>query len=254
MKSPQNLVLDIAGGQLYWTEQTGKTTGKVQRANLDGSNVRLVKTLTSAPRGMTLDAVNRKLYLTNAWGKLQCMNLDGSNFQPNFITGLVSPGQVAVDIIGDKVYWTEQGKLRRADLDGGNIQDVVIGLGELTDIALGIDSAGQRGVAAAPATGMTIAEQTHLLANYPNPFNPETWIPYQLANPSDVQITIYDTRGSIVRRLKLGHQREGYYTSRSRAAYWDGRNAIGEPIASGIYFYQLKADNRSFLRKMVILK
>ena len=106
LKTPQNLVLDTARGQLYWTEQTSKTTGKIQRANLDGSNVRLVKALTSAPRGMALDVVNRKLYVTNAWGKLQRMSLDGSNFQPNFITGLASPGQVAVDVVGDKVYWT----------------------------------------------------------------------------------------------------------------------------------------------------
>ena len=97
-------------------------------------------------------------------------------------------------------------------------------------------------------------DKTQLLANYPNPFNPETWIPYHLANPSNVRVTIYDTRGIVVRQLDLGHQREGYYTSRSRAAYWDGRNAFGEPVASGIYFYQFQADNRSFLRKMLILK
>ena len=99
-----------------------------------------------------------------------------------------------------------------------------------------------------------IPEKTMLLANYPNPFNPETWIPYHLANPSDVRITIYDARGTVVRCLELGHQREGYYTSRSRAAYWDGRNAVGESIASGVYFYQLQADDLSYLRKMVILK
>ena len=101
---------------------------------------------------------------------------------------------------------------------------------------------------------LLIPEKTTLLPNYPNPFNPETWIPYHLANPSDVTITIYDTRGSIVRRLDLGHQREGYYTSRSRAAYWDGRNAVGERVASGIYIYQLQADHLSLLRKMLILK
>ncbi len=99
-----------------------------------------------------------------------------------------------------------------------------------------------------------IPEETALLANYPNPFNPETWIPYQLANPSDVHIIIYDTHGAIVRRLELGHQRAAHYTSRSRAAYWDGRNAVGERVASGVYFYHLQADNLSFLRKMVILK
>ena len=99
-----------------------------------------------------------------------------------------------------------------------------------------------------------VPEETVLLPNYPNPFNPETWIPYQLANSSGVTITIYDMRGTVVRQLDLGHQREGYYTRRSRAAYWDGRNAVGESVASGIYFYQLKADNMSLLRKMVILK
>ena len=96
--------------------------------------------------------------------------------------------------------------------------------------------------------------KTRLLANYPNPFNPETWIPYHLANPTNVQITIYGMRGVVVRRLDLGYQREGYYTSRSRAAYWDGTNEVGERVASGIYFYQLEADNVSLLRKMVILK
>ena len=96
--------------------------------------------------------------------------------------------------------------------------------------------------------------KTQLLANYPNPFNPETWIPYQLANSSDVQITIYDVRGTVVRHLALGHQAVGHYTTRSRAAYWDGRNAYAERVASGIYFYQLQADKVSLLRKMVILK
>ena len=93
-----------------------------------------------------------------------------------------------------------------------------------------------------------------MLANYPNPFNPETWIPYQLATDTHVEIRIYDTRGSLVRSLELGHQRAGIYTGRGRAAYWDGRNNLGEPVASGIYFYQLQADNVSLLRKMLILK
>ncbi len=97
-------------------------------------------------------------------------------------------------------------------------------------------------------------ETTQLLANYPNPFNPETWIPYRLSNPSQVVITIYDMRGSVVHRLELGHQREGYYTTRTRAAYWDGRNNIGEKVSSGIYFYQLRAEGVSLMRKMVILK
>ena len=113
----------------------------------------------------------------------------------------------------------------------------------------------QRGIAKLQELlALLMPQKTALLPNFPNPFNPETWIPYQLANPSDVQITIYDTRGSIVRQLDLGHQGKGYYTNKNRAAYWDGRNNVGERVASGIYFYQLQADNLSFLRKMLILK
>ena len=97
-------------------------------------------------------------------------------------------------------------------------------------------------------------DETRLLANYPNPFNPETWIPYHLANDTDVQISIYDINGVLARQLDLGHQRAGYYTGRSRAAYWDGRNEFGEWVATGIYFYQLRAGSESFMRKMVILK
>ncbi len=96
--------------------------------------------------------------------------------------------------------------------------------------------------------------QTLLLVNYPNPFNPETWIPYQLARGSNVRIAIYDTKGAVVRRLALGYRSEGYYRIPSRAAYWDGRNNVGERVASGIYFYQLETDDVSLLRKMVILK
>ncbi len=97
-------------------------------------------------------------------------------------------------------------------------------------------------------------ETTVLLPNYPNPFNPETWIPYQLASASDVQITIYNMKGVLVRTLPLGHQAAGYYTDRNRAAYWDGRNGLGERVASGVYFYRLQADDISPVRKMVILK
>ena len=82
-----------------------------------------------------------------------------------------------------------------------------------------------------------IPKETVLLANYPNPFNPETWIPYHLAKGADVTLTIYAIDGQVVRRLVLGHQPAGMYQTRSRAAYWDGRNAVGESVASGVYFY-----------------
>ena len=96
--------------------------------------------------------------------------------------------------------------------------------------------------------------QTSLFANYPNPFNPETWMPYQLANDTDVIIHIYAANGQLVRRLELGFQRAGYYVDKSRAAYWDGRNELGEPMASGVYFYQLITPEFTATRNLVIVK
>ena len=100
----------------------------------------------------------------------------------------------------------------------------------------------------------TVPKATALLANYPNPFNPETWIPYQLAKSADVTLTIYSVDGALVRTLALGHHPAGMYHNRSRAAYWDGRNAIGEPVASGLYFYTLTAGDFTATRKMLIRK
>ena len=575
VRNATGLAIDVAGSKLYWTERTGDSTGRIRRANLDGRNVRLVKNLTSLPHGIAVDAANGKIYVTNAWGKIQRLNVDGSNFQPNLITDLERPKGLALDVSGGKVYWTEMsGRIRRANLDGSNVEAVatdsgtpmnlvvfdgtvywtqktgenlgeirfvamdgnsvirntftqgfpvglavdavenklywttsrgeigrstlgggdfqpnfVTGLsapgafvlnvetpvdvetpvvattdavlsispspvispavgerltlnlkitageavagyqfivrfdptalryvesgngeylptgaffvqpvvnrdrvelaatalagvskgdgtlatltfevltvkastltlsetlfaddqgntslprvegGEITeppklkgdvngdgvvniqDLVLVASSFGKTGqdsadingdgvvniadlvlvagalgaTAAAPSIhaeslelltaadvrewlsqahrlnssyvdyqrGLLVLEQlltalapkeTLLLPNYPNPFNPETWIPYQLATSGDVKITIYDARGIVVRRLELGYRQAGYYTHRSRAAYWDGCNGLGEHVASGLYFYHLEAEGVSLLRKMVILK
>ena len=96
--------------------------------------------------------------------------------------------------------------------------------------------------------------QNLLLQNYPNPFNPETWIPYQLSEDSSVSVTIYDTTGQLIRNLSLGFQSAGFYNSRARAAYWDGRNNVGERVASGIYFYQLTTPSFEQTRRLVIVK
>ena len=571
VRNATSLAIDVENEKLYWTEQTSNTTGRIRRANLDGTNVQLVKDLTSAPHSIVLDAAGGKIYLTNAWGKVQRLNVDGSNFQPNLITELDTPRGLALDVAGGKVYWTEaSGRIRRANLDGSNVQDVATDLGNPINIAIfgdtvywtekiGEDSGeirsanlngnpnvmirhsfpqgfpvgiavdtventlywttsrgsigrssldgsnfqpdfvtglsapgafalsietkvvlvsdaavsispspvisptigeqltlnlniaageavagyqitvqfdptalryvessnsdylptgaffippvvngnrvklastaltgvsngdgtlatltfevvaakastltlsdvllsdsegdtvspqveggqvtepaklagdvnndrivniqdlvlvalnfGQTGenaadingdgvvnitdlikvagvlenAAAAPSghlqtlamfttadvrnwlsqaqsldlTDMTsqkgirfleqllatlIPKETVLLPNYPNPFNPETWIPYQLAKPADVTLTIYAVNGKVVRRLVLGHQLAGVYQSKSRAAYWDGRNALGEPVASGIYFYTITAGNFAATKKMLIRK
>ena len=111
--------------------------------------------------------------------------------------------------------------------------------------------------------GITVLEQLHaalvpqenaLLPNYPNPFNPETWIPYRLAEDAFVTLTIYDSAGRVVRTLDIGHQPAAFYESRSKAIYWDGRNEIGEQVGSGMYFYHLSTEDYSATRKMLIVK
>ena len=340
-----SLTVDVASGKLYWTmkinSQKNDRRGRIRLANLNGTNHRILKDLTHVPPGIALDVESDKIYLTNPSGTIQQLNFDGSNFQSNFITGLNSPKDIAVDGERGQLYWTESdsiwradlngnnreafapnlgelgsitiaggkiysierpggeqrwqirsstfdgltppqtlvtlqirpmglavdtadsklywtsadGKIQRADLNGENIQDVVTGLKAPGAIVLGIPT---RTNPAAPGNTSLVTrqlpEETLLLANYPNPFNPETWIPYQLATDTDVQLLIYNAHGSIVQRLVLGHQRAGTYIDRSRAAYWDGRNTLGERVASGLYFYQLQTDNVSSLRKMLILK
>ena len=97
-------------------------------------------------------------------------------------------------------------------------------------------------------------KRTALLQNFPNPFNPETWIPYTLADDSEVNVRIYDVEGKLVRNLDIGYQRAGRYISRQNAVYWDGRDQLGESVSSGVYFYTLKAAGFSDTRRMVILK
>ena len=100
----------------------------------------------------------------------------------------------------------------------------------------------------------THPEKTVLLPNYPNPFNPETWIPYELAEPVNVVVTIYDIGGHVVRKLDLGSQNTGRYVKQNRAAYWDGKNSLGEHVSSGFYFYTLTAGKYVATRRLLILK
>ena len=342
VQNATSLVLNSADNKIYWTEQVGKNKGKIKRANLDGSSVRvLANILNGVPRSIAVDPTQGKLYWTNANGGIQRANLNGKQVR-NLIQNLESPDKIIVDAAGGKLYWTEtDGRIRRANLNGKRIEDIASGLSPVADIAISgkklywteitsesggrigranlngsnfgtlanlqtpalgiaIDAVGKRlywsdfagnirrsnlngrriqnvvlGLtfpidlavgslrgrsAAAPGNNSlassetAIPDTTGLLANYPNPFNPETWIPYQLATHTDVLILIYDARGILVRRLELGHQPAGTYTSKSHAAYWDGKNEVGESVASGVYFYVLTAGDFSATRKMLILK
>ncbi len=98
------------------------------------------------------------------------------------------------------------------------------------------------------------AKETALLQNFPNPFNPETWIPYQLKNDSEVIIRIFSVTGELVRELNLGYKQAGMYISQDRSAYWDGKDKFGIPVSSGVYFYTIKTKDYSAVKKLTVLK
>ena len=329
------LAVDTEGKKVYWTERTSHNRGRIQSANLDGSNVQTVKEIIAVPFNIAFDAVNRKLYWTNSLGKIQRINVDGKNFSGSFIVGLNSPKHIAFDVearrlywtavggiwsiyadnnvgiprplgkedfgevrgiavFDDVIYWTEQtngsGSIRSVNRNGSG--DKLLAVTESIPGGIAVDAVGRKvywttshGIQSVPLTGETVvireeepagialggtigvaaspaapslspvvSVENTLLANYPNPFNPETWIPYQLSKPADVSISIYAIDGRLVRRLELGHQSAGVYRNRSRAAYWDGRNEFGERVASGLYFYTLTAGDFTATRRMLIRK
>ena len=135
-----------------------------------------------------------------------------------------------------------------------HVDSVAEWLAEARTVADG-STAFRKGIAALEQLlNTTVPTVTSLLPNYPNPFNPETWIPYDLAEDAEVSIHIWTLKGESVRRLSVGFQTAGIYRSRERAAYWDGRNAAGELVASGVYFYTLHAGGVKATRQLVILK
>ena len=310
--------LAIANGKVYWTEMTGESSGTINSANLDGSGVTQLTSIKAVPKGIAVDKARSKLFWTNSRGRVQRSNLDGSKVE-NIVDGLGRPGDMLIpnsihisttttpssppasrskyDVNGDGSVDNIDVSLVALALDTNNAKydvnkDGAVNVQDLLEVVDNRDTgaAGAPTVVGnlkltavqvdrlqeqidllittndrSPAALWTLVylqqliatarpEKTQLLPNYPNPFNPETWIPYELATDTNVKITIYNTQGVVIRTLELGHQRTGYYTDRERAAYWDGRNAFGEQVASGIYFYQLETDDISSLRKMVILK
>ena len=205
----------VAGGRVYWTEQTNGTQGAVRWKEINGrggTGKFLVELVGSVPKGIAVDAAGGRMYWTTSLGEIQSAPV------PEGIEAVISS---------------------RIPLGSG--------------IALG-NGVSTSSVAAAPSISSVGSQENTLLANYPNPFNPETWIPYQLSQSADVTVSIYSVNGQLVRTLALGHQSAGVYRSRSRAAYWDGRNNVGERVASGLYFYTLTAGDFTATRKMLIRK
>ena len=155
---------------------------------------------------------------------------------PAIATGDIETGHLQA---ADVQQWLRDAKQANAEPAGIAVLEQLLGLLSRRDL---------------PVPMLPVPKEPALLANYPNPFNPETWIPYELAETAEVTVSIYAADGKLVRTLALGQLPAGIYQTRTRAAYWDGRNAQGEPVASGIYFYTLQAGDFSATRKMLIRK
>ena len=271
---PMGITVDPVGKRLYWTN----SHGWIQSSNLQGTARRNVAKGLGSPGGIVLSANIKAPATPTTPTKTPTpakpnYDVDGSGTVDNadlFLVSLaVGTNNAKYDLNGDGTVNDKDIALVRDNRDNGaaaapmvvgvkltaeqvdRLQaqiDLLIASGDRSPDALKTLVYLQQLIATARP------EKTQLLANYPNPFNPETWIPYELATDTDVRITIYNAQGVVIRTLPLGQQSAGYYTDRERAAYWDGRNALGEQVASGVYFYQLETDEMSSLRKMVILK
>ena len=273
LAAPSGIAVDTARSKLYWTN----ARGRVQSANLDGSKITNVVSGLGSPGELVLSnsiatptATTTPTTPTTTASKYD-LNSDGAvdNADAALVADAMGTSNTKYDVNGDGTVNfldlllvfdnrdpgaagapTIVGmKLSAAQIDIIEEQiDLLIATNDRSPAAMRVLVYLQQLLVTARP------EKTQLLANYPNPFNPETWIPYELATDTNVKITIYNTQGVVIRSLEFGHQSAGYYVGRDRAAYWDGRNALGEQVASGLYFYQLETDEMSLMRKMVILK
>lgn len=267
---PADVAMDINNGKIYWTNSEA---GKIQRANLDGTDIEDVVESRRVPQGIALDVKRGKIYsteidFTTGAGIIRRLNFDGTEPQtvlkPANIdlgkTRLNYPWGIAVDPYRGKIYWIDldPGRLHCANLNGTDAEDFVTGINWGRFIALDltqtIDALSVVNHQDKQPTLWGRIRGNVLLPNFPNPFNPETWIPYQLAETAHVRIQIYDVAGHLVRKLDLGEQPAGNYLSRQRAAYWDGRNDMGEVVSSGVYFYTLQIEGFSDTQRMFIQK
>ena len=253
LENPQHIAFDVEKRRLHWTAADG--IWSIYTDNDTGIPRRLGMVDSDAVRGIAVfDDVVYWTEQKNGLGSIRSMNRNGSgDKKPLDVLEESIPMGIAVDPVGGRVYWTTSlREIQSAPLTA--IQTVVMSGDEP---AIGIALGGTARVSAgggAPSLSSVGSVENTLLANYPNPFNPETWIPYQLSESVDVSVSIYAVDGRLVRRLDLGHQVAGVYRSRSRAAYWDGRNEFGERVASGLYFYTLTAGDFTATRKMLIRK
>ena len=243
-------VIDVQKG--YFLESGGGATvfkkriinnklGKIRRLgeavsngnSVNGTGLLLSVTFLAKASGETQVMLQNFQFLTSTGQGISA----GPHEVSLFVTGAASPSISVIDNIEGLDPAMIQAWLKRAQLeDDGSVafREWIAYLHHLLELL--------------------VPEESALLANYPNPFNPETWIPYQLAEPAEVTLRIYAVNGELVRTLVLGQMPAGIYQSRTRAVYWDGKNEVGESVASGIYFYTLTGGNFTATRKMLIRK
>ena len=270
---PVGIAVDTARSKLYWSN----SRGRIQSANLDGSKITNVVSGLGSPGELVLSnsiatptAATTTTRTTTTASKYD-LNSDGTvdNTDAGLVADAMGTSNARYDVNGD-------GTVNFLDLllvfdnrdPGAAGAPTIVGMKmsaaqidiieEQIDLLIATNDRSPSAMRVLVYLQQLLVtarpEKTQLLANYPNPFNPETWIPYELATDTNVRLTIYNTQGVVIRSLQFGHQSAGYYVGRDRAAYWDGRNALGEQVASGLYFYQLETDEMSLMRKMVILK
>ena len=258
-----SIALDVAGGKVYWVNPS---KSKIQRANLDGTNIQDIVT------GVKTEEIALGTFSQNLPPVVrEDVNRDGViDLQDTAVVraNLGQIGQNDADVNGDDVVDVDDLVLVLAAIENAaaaptartQIQQLFTAKEVqqwLTETQLSEDTspAYLRGITMLEQIlALLIPQETALFANYPNPFNPETWIPYQLSKPTDVTVSIYSVDGKLVRTLALGHQSAGVYQNKSRAAYWDGRNDVGERVASGVYFYTFTAGSFTATQKMLIRK
>ena len=257
-------------GRLSVTNATTDAEGRAQTTLTLGPDPGVIKIRVTAAQ-ITYPVIFTVI-VTEATRLATDVNGDGTvNIQDLVLvsSNLGQTGEKASDVNGDGVVNIQDlvrvagalgdgaaaaPSLHASDLKGLTIADIQQILTQARQLAL-TDSAYLRGIAVLEQLlAHLLPKETTLLPNYPNPFNPETWIPYQLASPAEVTLRIYAIDGSLVRMLSLGHKAVGIYQTRTHAAYWDGRNQIGESVASGVYFYTLTAGEFNATRKMLIRK
>ena len=257
--------IEITGGQAFFFEVQQAATVAISGDGWDNTASGMMAAPPMVMRGIQVTEITPVLVLNGSI----VHGVNGINSAGlHIIVKNLSTGSAVTTVVGDMGSTSSQGSYRLTvvDIKGGR----AAAIGNTLEISVRSPNTSigvqplrytvttedvRRSRVQLPALFLQeIPTETELLRNYPNPFNPETWIPYRLAQDAFVTLTIYNGSGQVVRTLDIGYQAASVYESWSKAAYWDGRNDLGESVASGVYFYTLTAGNFSATRKMLILK